>query len=196
MTLNDVREMFFGLGNELFPMSFDNYLGATGRQVWGLQIQPDKRCFSVMFGAARDDDLDLFNSNFHDAIAGYKVGALSVFPSLSADADVFLLSKDALAWTSEDTLPIVLHELCHWYIDSGNQARLPIAITPADKHKGKALYNRTDFHNEQGTRHTLQFCEVLCALARRAVEKKKFSGKRDQLVASAMRFDLNGGLPM
>jgi hypothetical protein len=193
MTQEDVRAILYDLGNSLFPISFQSYLAASGKTLWGLEIDPDHRRFNTMFGELSDEDLERFNKGFHDTIAGYKVSARLVFPSLSADADVFLLAKQALTWSGADLLPIVLHELCHWYLDSGNQAKLPVAITPIDRQKGKTLYKRTDIHNEHVTKHTLSFCEILCAMARRAVEQKKYSGSRDELVASAMRFDIDGG---
>ena len=193
MTNDDVRATLYDLGNSLFPISFDSYLEASGRTLWGLQVDPDQQRFAAMFGGIKDEDLARFNERFHDTIAGYKVGARSVFPSLSADADVFLLSKDALSWSEADSVPIVLHELCHWYLDSDSQSRQPVAVTEIDRQKGKALYKRTDAKNEKVTRHTLKFCEFLCAVARRAVERKKFSGSRQELVLSAMRFDIDGG---
>jgi hypothetical protein len=193
MKHDDVRTMLFDLGSSVFPISFDSYLETSGLELWGLQIDPDLRRFAVMFGAVKDEDLAYFNNHFYDTIAGYKVGARSVFPLLSANADVFLLSKQALAWSDVELIPIVLHELCHWYLDSGSQSQLPVHVTAMDKLKGKALYKRTDSQNEGMTKHTLAFCEFLYAVARVAVEKKKYSGSREELVSSAMRFDVDGG---
>ena len=193
MTPAEVRETLLDLGNTLFPVTFESYLTALGRPLWGLLIESEHQCFSELFGNILDRDLRLFNTRFADTKAGFATGARSVFCRLSCNPDVFLLAKEGLGWSHRDLASVAVHELCHWYIDSGHQASHPVAITEADKGMGKKLYGRTDRHNVRMTRHTIEFCELLCAVSTVAIDKGKASGAAEDLVESAMRFDVVGG---
>ena len=68
-----------------------------------------------------------------------------------------------------------------------------MAITKVDKGMGKKLYGRTDCHNVRMTRHTIEFCELLCAVSTVVIDKGKASGAAEDLVESAMRFEVVGG---
>nr|WP_057929565.1 hypothetical protein [Burkholderia ambifaria] len=193
MTPAEIRETLLDLGNTLFPVAFESYLTAQGKPLWGLLIEPEHRRFSELFGGIPDRDLRLFNTWFADTKAGFATSARSVFQGLSCNPDVFLLAKEGLGWSRRDLASIVIHELCHWYTDSDQQASHPVTITEAHKDMGKKLYERTDRHNVRMTRHTVDFCELLCAVSTLAVESGKASGSAEDLVDSAMRFDVVGG---
>ena len=102
MTPAEVRETLLDLGNTLFPVTFESYLTAQGRPLWGLLIEPEHRRFSELFGNILDRDLRLFNTRFADTKAGFATGARSVFFGLSCNPDVFLLAKEGLGWSHRD----------------------------------------------------------------------------------------------
>jgi hypothetical protein len=148
-------------GDSLFPCAMSEYLAHTNRVIWGLLIDSDERRFHRLFGEIALADLEQFNSSFHDTIAGYRVRARDFFPNLTADADVFLISKQCLDFPPSEVEALIIHELCHWYIDSGLQSSHPITINAKDRIKAKSLHRKTDQSLENITKHTRQFCELL-----------------------------------
>lgn len=180
-------------GDLLFPCPMSDYLDATHRVIWGLLIDPDGRRFHRLFGEITPADMLQFNDRFYSTIAGYRVKARDAFHDLTADADVFLIAKECLEFAPNEVEALVLHELCHWYIDAGLQSSHPIAIDAADRIEAEALYGKTDRHLEHRTKHTLQFCELLCNVAGRAVDASVGCSSRQAVVACAMRFDIEGG---
>jgi hypothetical protein len=192
-----VHDALFRHGDSLFPVGFSDYLDQTNRVVWGLLIESDANRLSCLFGDTAPADIEIFNSvAFNHSMSGYRVEARGRFPQLSANADVFLLSKQCHALPPCEVEALVIHELCHWYIDSGLQSSAPVRITSKDRLKGKSLYRKTDTEHEGLTRHTPDFCELLCAVSALAVARDASSfPSRDALVAAAMRFDVLAGIP-
>jgi hypothetical protein len=180
-------------GDTLFPSTFSSYLERRHKVVWGLRIDADTRRFERLFGDVTPGDLRQFNQRFCDSIAGYKVGARTEFPSLSADADVFLLAKQCLSFEPKQVHALIVHELCHWYLDVGLQASAPVFVSDIDRIKARTLYHQTDARIEHLTRHTRAFCELLCALATRAARIERLFSSRRELIELAMRFDVSGG---
>jgi hypothetical protein len=193
LTYEQIEKTLITYGSTLFPCSFSDYLSKNHKVIWGLLIDPAERKFHRLFGNITSNDLAQFNTGFHDTIAGYKTDAKSVFPNLSADADVFLIAKQCLANSAKEVDALIIHELCHWYIDSGLQASHEIAISKTDRVEARSLYRRTGQVNEHITRHTIQFCELLCAVAGRAMKNSKMFSSRQEIVDLAMIYDVDGG---
>lgn len=196
LTAKETHDIVLSRGDSLFPLGMSQYLGNTNRSIWGLLIEPDERRFQCLFGDIALEDLEQFNTSFQHTKAGYRVKARGYFPKLTSDADVFLISKECLALGSKDVEALIIHELCHWYIDSGLQSSNPIGIGSTDRLKARTLYRKTDQDNEHITKHTLPFCELLCAVALRAVHTFKSFPNRDTLLATAMQFDVKGSFPV
>jgi hypothetical protein len=196
LTANEIHDIVLSRGDSLFPLGMSQYLSNTNKPIWGLLIDPNERRFQGLFGDIPPEDLEQFNTSFHHTKAGYRVKARDHFPKLTSDADVFLISKECLALDPKDVEALIIHELCHWYIDSGLQSSNPIGIGSTDRLKAKNWYRKTDQENEHMTRHTLPFCELLCAVAARAVHTFKGFPNREALLASAMQFDIKGGFPV
>ena len=195
LAAKEIYAIVLSRGDSLFPVGMSQYLSNTNRPIWGLLIDPDERRFQTLFGNIAPEDLEQFNTSFHHTKAGYRVKARDHFLQLTSDADVFLISKECLALNPRDVEALIIHELCHWYIDSGLQSSNPIGIGSTDRLKAKTLYGKTDQENEHVTRHTLPFCELLCAVAARAVRTFNSHPSRQALLASAMQFDIEGGFP-
>jgi len=192
-TYEQIKETLITYGNTLFPCSFSDYLSKNHKVIWGLLIDPTECKLHRLFGNITPNDLAQFNVSFHNSIAGYKTGAKSMFPNLSADADVFLIAKQCLDNSAKEVDALIIHELCHWYIDSGLQPSHEIAINETDRAEARSLYRRTDQVNEQFTKHTIQFCELLCAVAGRAMKNSKTFSSRQEIVNLAMKYDVDDG---
>lgn len=191
LTSNEIQGYIQKYGDSLFPIPLTEYFSQTKRVMWGLQINRDEGRNDPYFGEIAPSDMEQFNKIFYDSMAGYRTKARDHFPSLTADADVFLISKQCLSLPTHEVEALIIHELCHWYIDSGLQMSSPIAIGQMDRHMGKGLYNKTD--RGRIRQHTLEFCELLCAVAGRAIQCGAKFSSRKELVAFAMRFDVDGG---
>lgn len=194
LAAKDIYDIVISRGDSLFPLGMSQYLRNANKPIWGVLIDPDERRFHTLFGDIAPEDLDQLNTSFHHTKAGYRVNAKGYFPLLTSDADVFLISKECLALDAKDVEALIIHELCHWYIDSGLQSKKPLGIGDTDKLKAKAWYRKTDQENEHLTRHTLPFCELLCAVSVRAIHTYKSFSTREALISSAMQFDIAGGL--
>ena len=184
---------FVEFGDALFPRSFSVYLSETGRALWGLLISSENRRFERLFGNIPQEDLDRLNARFSpNAAAGYRVRVRDDFADISADADVLIMSTRAML--SPRTLDaLLLHELSHWYIDSDLMAEAPLVIEEIDRSEGRSLYGKFDCYareNEERTRHTIQFCEVLSNLARRAKPLLGYDLDQGTVIKLAMQFDI------
>jgi hypothetical protein len=193
-TAAEIENLLRRYGNGLFPHSFDEYLSKMRRQFWGLRVDPPSRRNIRFFGSMTEDDERTFNGGpFRDAVAGYAVDVRSRFRTLSADADVLLIGTETLGFSGPDVEALIVHELCHWYIDSGTQGTHPVTFDSANKVQGETLYARTDPHMEPITRHDRSYCGLLCAVSALAVEVGAPFETPQHLVDAAMRFDVEGG---
>lgn len=195
LTNDQIRECLFKYGDTLFPITLSQYLNETQRQLWGLYVNLKDKRNEHMFGNASANDILLFNSKgVSDSLAGYRVNARDVFPNLSVDVDVFLLNVSCLELPVPEIEALIIHELCHWYINSGLLASNPLKISTSDSLVGKKLYKKTDVINEHITEHSLLFCNVLSAVAGNATKVPSNFLSRKQLIELAMNYDLVGNL--
>ena len=193
-TAQEVESFVRTYGDTLFPVRLSDYLRDNNRVLWGLLIRYAQQRLERLFGNLTEADLEQFNQpDVCDTIAGYRVGARAVFPNLSAAADVFLLSQECLEFSADDVKALVIHELCHWYIDSTLQARRPVRLGDADRVAGAALHRRTDVAQERRTKHTVGFCELLCHVSALAVSASLSFENQQGLVDASMRYDVQGG---
>ncbi len=174
-------------GNSLFPTTMDAYLAADSRQLWGLRIDVASRRMLPFFGSISENDERLLNSRgFFDTIAGYRANVRTYFPDLSANCDVFLINTEALDYSNPLVQALIVHELCHWYIDSGLQASHAVAIDSAALSEGANLYAITTPSHH----HDRDFCNLMCAVSARAIANDAPFATRQDLVNQAMRFDV------
>ncbi len=163
-------ETFMKYADSLFPVAFSDYLLMKNRTLWGLRIVPipnTTSCnFAPLFGNIQDSDMRLFNTRpMRQSLAGFRPQARNVFSSLSEDADIFLLSDAVEAFPQGEIDALVIHELCHWYIDSGLQTSNPVACVGAQRSKAAALHQRTYALDGERELHPLVFCELITAVA-------------------------------
>lgn len=172
-------------------INFDlrEYLDQAGRNLVGL-AKGAKRDYPL-FGSPPDELLQAANERRSDSVSGYSVDAGAKL-GVDARADVILFSEDLLRQPVDDVESIIIHELVHALIGSGNDAPYRDALTDEDETRGARLYDKTDAINEQMTQHTLEFCTVLCWATRTWADA---TGKMsaDHAAELAMRYDIEGG---
>jgi hypothetical protein len=86
--------------------------------------------------------------------AGYSVNLIA-----QATTDVLFLTEDVLQSSYRDLQTILLHELAHCLIDSGQDDLL--TLTAEAISLGTGFYGKLNPYNEVWTRHTENFCQVL-----------------------------------
>jgi hypothetical protein len=184
------------LASSVFGADMQAYLKAAAkRDLFGLEANLEKRRYGPLFGYVPTRLLSAANALFEDAHAGYSVNAgrfLKTVPPLNVD--VFIVSTEVLSGPEMAVDTIVLHELCHWIIDSRQAATTPLQPDDADRLAGQALYARTDTANVAKTRHTGAFCTLLAAASRVLAEADPRFPDRLAVIESAMRYDLIGQL--
>ena len=191
LTNEQIMECLFKFGDTLFPIRLSDYLNKNQKNLWGLYINLEDRRVELMFGNATIDDIELFNSRgVADSKAGFRVNARGTFPNLSSDADVFLLNRDCLKFTTPEIKALIIHELCHWYINSGLQNTNPLKIDTSTALVAKNLYKKTDVINEHISEHTLLFCNVLSSVAGNATKTPSIFKSRKEIIDLAMKYDV------
>ena len=187
-----IENNFREFGDKLFTYPFSKYLKDTGRTLFGLIVDEEAGKFEKLFGPVTAHDLELFNAHFHANLSGYKVDAKSFFKELSAEADVFLLSK---IYQLPDFNPshvdgLIIHELCHWYIEADLLKAHPMVPSLPDRVLAKNIYQQTPRELESETQHSLEFCELVCAVSSRAA--KAFPRFKDskEVVTLAMQYSI------
>lgn len=175
-------------------MKHSQYVAATGRQLVGLVApQHGASQFNRLFGAISDGDLVTFSekafaNNFR---AAFGVSAKVPAPTVSCDFDVLVIREDTLALPAIELDALLLHELCHWYIDADLQMTTPMPCCVDALRRGSDLYNRTDSYREYETRHTLSFCQLLCEASIRAENAGLLAQGAEAFAVTAMKFDID-----
>lgn len=178
------------LSSEVLGFDLQSYLSSNNKSLYGVEIQGQQRRFASLFGNCPQNVLTAINQKFVLTEAGYKVDLKDTFPSIGVEADLFLINSNRLTDNEAKLDALLIHELCHLLIDSSNLANSTLDIDTAAKHLGKKLYELTDKENQESTRHTIEFCEVLsaaCISAESAISPKKSRLRR---INDAMRFDV------
>lgn len=104
-----------------------------------------------------------------------------------------LLRDDSLALPPVELDAMLLHELCHWYIDSGLQREAPMLFTDDVKNSGCDLFDRTDKEKLHITRHSLEFCTLICAASIGAAQAALIRQAANDFAVAAMKFDIDFG---
>lgn len=186
----DIEKRIYQLAIDVFGFDYGKYLEATGRVLLGVVINPEKREFEYLFGDFPDNFLPTINKQFHDTIAGYRVDVGAHFPELGINADVFLLNVKNLADSEKETDSLLIHELCHMVLDSNGISDAKITTDEKDNYHGNKLYKKTDVENENITKHTKEFCDLLSAASEIASKKYSVFHDRWDAINNAMRYDL------
>jgi hypothetical protein len=167
-----IADRLHTLGDSLFPATFSAYLRDEHKVLWGIRIEGEHPSrFVGLFGPISESDMALLNEHRASSSAGYCANAKELFPNLTTNADIFLLNDKVLSRSPREIEAFVLHELAHWYFDSGCAHSHPLPITDEDRTAGDAMYNNIDLSArdwEDQTRHTPDFCVTLSHLARTA----------------------------
>ena len=190
----DIQKRIYQLAIDVFGFDYGTYLEATGRVLLGVAINPEKREFEHLFGDFPDNFLPTINKQFNDTKAGYKVDVGGHFPELGINADVFLLNVRNLDDSEKEIDTLLLHELCHMVLDSNGLSDAKITVDEKDKYHGNKLYKKTDVENENRTKHTKEFCDLLSAASDIASKKYSVFQDRWDVINSAMRYDLKTNL--
>lgn len=173
----------------MIAFKFDHlkYLTDSGKQLVVFKINTLERRYQLLEGDVSNDVLEAANKKYFDSKAGYLVDLKSQLPTPLHD-DLLSLSDIVLYSNPADLDTIILHELVHCLIESGNAG----AITEFGEWEilAKNTFALTDKHNQFMTRHTMAFCDLLAiGCSRYNATTANFRGDWDS-IRSAMRFDL------
>lgn len=190
MEIADVQDRIFTLAQSTIGIDVHTYLNETDKSLYGLLIVDEGTSFDPMFGDPPNALLDAANARPADSVAGYCV---DVGQALRIDlrGDVFLLSEKMLDETDDQIDAIIVHELTHFAIDSGNDDPLRSELTNEDRETATELYARTDRQMEYRTRHNEYFCQMLTVACRRWAASNDLNTQ--DAIDLAMRFDVDGG---
>ncbi|MFN3438679.1 MAG: hypothetical protein ACK41V_13355 [Acidovorax sp.] len=194
MTINssEIGIRFAAIATDAFNFSFSDYSKSNnGRVLYGLLIDIERNRLEDLFGNPPLALIDAVNSKpILDCKAGYRVDVGKVFPQANVNADVLLLSKDALAYPDRTLEALMFHECCHLIIDSNSIGKLE-HFDPKASYHGEKLYKRTDTENEHITKHSPEFCRLLAGGAERlCLARPDTFRDRWDVINEAMRFDL------
>lgn len=191
MTGDELCTRFQRLAEDVFGIDHSAYLAARGgRAFWGLSIDRGRQTLSPLFGDPNPSVVAQLP--YRDAMAGYRVDlAAARLLGVTANADVLLFAVERLADPPADVDALLLHELCHWLIDSA-AADWRAFVDQDDLRAGNRLIRATDYEYQNVTRHDLAFCALLAAACRRAASAGMvaFAADRMLLLRTAIRFDL------
>ena len=186
----DIENKIYELAIDIFGFDYHKYRINTGRVLLGVLINPQLKKFEHLFGSFPDNFLVTINKQFHDTVSGYGVNIGASFHELEIQADVFLLNTNNLNDGVKGLSSLIIHELCHMVLISGEINNTNITIGSKDKYHGNKLYKQTDTINEGITRHTNDFCILLAAASEIAAQKYTLFNDRWDCINSAMRYDL------
>lgn len=189
---SDIGSRFVAVATDAFNFSFSDYSKSNnGRVLYGLLIDIERNRLEELFGNPPPALIDAVNSKpVLDCKAGYRVDVGAAFPQANVNADVLLLSTDALALPDRTLEALMFHECCHLIIDSNSIGKIENIDPKASYHGGK-LYKKTDTENEHITKHSPEFCRLLAGGAERLhLARPDAFRDRWDVINEAMRFDL------
>jgi hypothetical protein len=169
-----------------FDFDFENYLLSQEKLLFIIEIDTINRRYK-----ARESDIPLalleaFNSRYRDAKAGYLVDVSSEF-STDLKCDLISLSDIVLNSNPIDLDTIIIHELTHCLLDSNHAEKIsPYGDCEDDASR---LFSQTDEDFRHQTRHTQEFCNLICRGCHRYTHKTANFGSGWLAARSAMRYD-------
>lgn len=166
---------------------FEEYLNTNNKEIIIFEIDTINERYILKEGRNFDQILENSNQKFFHSKAGYLVDIKTKF-NTKVEADLFLLSDVVLSSNPTDLDTIIIHELVHMLIDSGQNNHM--AITEYSREIGSIFYKQTDYPNEDITKHTEDFCQRLAQACITYNNKTKNFENDNQAIRSAMRFDI------
>lgn len=179
----------YQLAIDIFEINYEKYLEVTERVLLGVAINSEKREYEHLFGDLPDNFLSTINKQFVDAIAGYRVDVGAHFPELGIKADVFLLNVRNIHDSEKEIDSLLIHELCHMVLDSKGLSGAKVSADVKDQYHGDKLYKKTNTKNENITKHTKEFCDLLSAASEIASKTYPVFQDRWDVINNAMRYD-------
>lgn len=174
-----IKEMVFSLAETGFNLSFQEYLAENRGDLIICRI--DQAGKTIQVYEQPKTNFDSTSLPYIESQAGYLVAD----KEKNTFYDILLISDKVLGSSTCELETIIIHELAHWLIDSGNAGKLKISkeAMKLGKNIPTLLHPDDKFHN-------VEFCQVL-AEACIAYNKKgqKFDSSMEA-IRSAMRFDI------
>jgi len=137
----DVPERIQFVSQLAFYFNIDNYLAKETKSILVFKIDTFNKRYSLLQGNDIDNILDCANANFVDSLAGYKVDVHELFEK-QTPADLFLIADVIINSNPSHIDTIIIHEIAHLLIDSGNSQT--ISILPFIKEMALKLLYATD----------------------------------------------------
>jgi hypothetical protein len=174
------------VSNLAFKFNYKEYLDNNKRTLVIFEIDTINRNY-ILRSEDPIDFLEEANKRYFDSRAGYLVNVSSQMTT-AMNADLFSLSDIVLNANPADIDTIIIHELTHCLIESGNDTH--ITINEEALEIAQEIYSLTDRHNEYMTRHTRHFCDVLAQGCIQYVRRTRNFQDEIKCIKSAMRFDI------
>ena len=172
---------------ELFDVNYDEYLSSKGRRILICFFLSSKGEVVQSSAPVTSSIKDYFYSAGFNSKAGYAISESVPKEESNINADLIFFSEDFLSISENEIDKLLLHELCHFLIDSKIENSLGKSKSAIKL--GNWLYNCTDRDNENNTRHTLEFCLLLANVAEKSVQNGIFSETPEEIIKKAMQFD-------
>ncbi|MEI8201542.1 MAG: hypothetical protein WCH34_00905 [Bacteroidota bacterium] len=185
--INPILKRINFLSKLALRFDYLNYLEENKKKLIIFQINLLHNNYSIIHGDNSENLIEQANTNFVVSQAGYLYNICSRL-KFSENADLFLISDNVLKSNSNEIDTIIIHELVHFLIDSGNSNFKN--ISEEAKEIGNNIYNLTDSFNEIESKHTIEYCHILSqACINYNAKTQKFSDSEITL-KSSMRFDI------
>ena len=184
----DIYSRIVELGDALFPVKYSDYLTNRNIKLHGLRLVTERNKMELMFGSLTPTELEIVNRQPPKLKSAYGCNASIGFEELNIQDDLFILSSEfgTSEWPTVSVL--IVHELCHWYIDSKLSMEKPIQVSDNASKLAHELY--TCVLPSPGLRefHDLSFCRLYCAVCERAQKTFGLPGLK-KLIRQGMKFD-------
>ena len=182
----DILERIRFISQIAFDFNIDNYLAKEAKSILVFKIDTNNKSYSLLLGNDVDNILDCANAKFIDSLAGYKVNVHEIFEK-QTPADLFLIADVIINSNPSHIDTIIIHEIVHLIIDSGNSQT--ITILPFIKEMALRLLYATDIENIERTKHDEEFCMFLIYGCANYQSKTKNYRNLQETVENAMRYD-------
>lgn len=192
---NYIKTSIYRIAKDVFSFDFGDYLKESQRNFYGLIINHETCKFEPLFGDVPADFIALLNPTYKATKAtkatkaGYEVNVGVKFGGTDIRADVFLIDKQVMHGDVKIIDGLILHELCHMYIESKYLSKFQPKMDKADLLQGEKIYEKTGRDIMNDITHDEEYYQVLSWAANRMRTVDTRYKNRWDAIKSAMTYN-------
>lgn len=197
----EIEQKIYEYGDNLFPVKFSDYLQAENRRLVGFNIGTTNgtiRYGAVLFGHLSPSDIQMLYSKPWNCFATYIVNTKKrpELRGFTDDVDLFLWRyKDKYnppntTINQKDADALIIHELCHWYIDAGLFKRHPPSSNTTIAQNAQAIPNKLSSAPHHAVFHGKDFCFLLAAISEKAANYDSSFTNTWDVITRAIKLDI------